>query len=146
MRIYLDVCCLNRPFDDQSQNRIRLEAEAILLLLKRKSSDWIWLSSPAVTAEINQTPDIERRQALFSLLQQIDETITITPEIMARVTVLEAMGFHSFDAAHVAFAETGAADIFFTTDDHLLNVAIRHANDLNIQVANPLRWLQEIEE
>jgi hypothetical protein len=26
-RIYLDVCCLNRPFDDQTQARIHLEAE-----------------------------------------------------------------------------------------------------------------------
>ncbi len=29
-RIYLDVCCLNRPFDRQSQARIRLETEAML--------------------------------------------------------------------------------------------------------------------
>ena len=29
--IYLDVCCLNRPFDDQTQERIRLESEAVLL-------------------------------------------------------------------------------------------------------------------
>ena len=32
-RIYLDVCCLNRPFDDQSQPRIRLESETILIIL-----------------------------------------------------------------------------------------------------------------
>ena len=31
--IYLDVCCLNRPFDDQSQPRIHLESEAILTIL-----------------------------------------------------------------------------------------------------------------
>jgi hypothetical protein len=29
MRIYLDACCLNRPFDNQSQERVRLESEAI---------------------------------------------------------------------------------------------------------------------
>jgi hypothetical protein len=34
-RIYLDVCCLNRPFDDQRQDRIRLEAEAIERILDR---------------------------------------------------------------------------------------------------------------
>jgi hypothetical protein len=28
MKIYLDSCCFNRPFDDQSKLRIRLEAEA----------------------------------------------------------------------------------------------------------------------
>jgi hypothetical protein len=31
--IYLNVCCLNRPFDDQTQERIRLEAEAVLRIL-----------------------------------------------------------------------------------------------------------------
>lgn len=30
MKIYLDNCCFNRPFDDQSQLRIKLESEAKL--------------------------------------------------------------------------------------------------------------------
>jgi len=34
MKIYLDVCCLNRPFDDQRQDRIRLGTEAIYTILK----------------------------------------------------------------------------------------------------------------
>jgi hypothetical protein len=34
MKPYLDGCCLNRPFDDQSQPRVRLEAEAVLSILK----------------------------------------------------------------------------------------------------------------
>lgn len=39
--IYLDVCCLNRPFDDQTQERIFLEAEAIRLILARcQSGEW----------------------------------------------------------------------------------------------------------
>ena len=32
MKIYLDNCCFNRPFDDQSQIRIRLESEAKLTI------------------------------------------------------------------------------------------------------------------
>ena len=31
--IYLDVCCLNRPFDDQTQALILLESEAILQII-----------------------------------------------------------------------------------------------------------------
>lgn len=30
MRVYLDNCCYNRPFDDQRQVRVRLETEAKL--------------------------------------------------------------------------------------------------------------------
>ena len=30
MRVYLDNCCYNRPFDHQDQLRVRLETEAKL--------------------------------------------------------------------------------------------------------------------
>ncbi|MDR0764761.1 MAG: hypothetical protein LBE65_04120 [Synergistaceae bacterium] len=30
MRVYLDNCCYNRPFDDLSQDRVYLEAEAVM--------------------------------------------------------------------------------------------------------------------
>ena len=33
MRIYLDLCVYNRPFDDQSQPRIFIEATEFLLIL-----------------------------------------------------------------------------------------------------------------
>jgi hypothetical protein len=29
MRVYLDICCLKRPFDDQSQERVRLDREVL---------------------------------------------------------------------------------------------------------------------
>jgi len=32
MRIYLDNCCYNRPFDDQNQLSVRLETEAKLAI------------------------------------------------------------------------------------------------------------------
>jgi hypothetical protein len=40
-KIYLDTCCLNRPFDDQTQERIRLESEAMLAILSRiEKGEW----------------------------------------------------------------------------------------------------------
>ncbi|PKO21398.1 MAG: hypothetical protein CVU38_14965 [Chloroflexi bacterium HGW-Chloroflexi-1] len=32
-RVYPDLCALNRPLDDQDQMRIRLEADAVSLIL-----------------------------------------------------------------------------------------------------------------
>lgn len=32
MRVYLDNCCYNRPFDSQTQLRVRLETEAKLAI------------------------------------------------------------------------------------------------------------------
>jgi predicted nucleic acid-binding protein len=34
MKVYLDVCCLNRPFDNTTALRIAIEAAAVLNLLE----------------------------------------------------------------------------------------------------------------
>ncbi len=63
MRVYMDVCCLNRPFDDQTQERIRLEAEAILLILNRlRSRGWQLAGSEVIQFEVEQIPDPERAE------------------------------------------------------------------------------------
>lgn len=69
MNIYLNVCCLNRPFDDHSQTRIRVEAEAVLSILSRCQEERDTLiSSDAVLFEVSRTPDAERRGCVLSLL------------------------------------------------------------------------------
>ena len=48
MLIYLDTCCFNRPFDDQSQTRTRFEIEAKLELQERVRQNkvgLVWSSS-----------------------------------------------------------------------------------------------------
>ena len=47
MLIYLDICCFNRPFDDQKQIRIRIETEAKLfiqeeILAGKFQLAWVW--------------------------------------------------------------------------------------------------------
>lgn len=50
MKIYLDMCCLSRPCDDQSQPRIRVETEAVLAILDKISNhEWIGIASRAST-------------------------------------------------------------------------------------------------
>ena len=42
MKIYLDNCCFNRPFDDQTQLRIKLESEAtrFVALIQQEPFDY----------------------------------------------------------------------------------------------------------
>lgn len=55
--VYLDVCCLNRPFNDQTQDRIRLESAAVLTVLKRVGyGQLLLIGSTAIQAEIEQEP------------------------------------------------------------------------------------------
>ena len=68
-RIYLDVCCLNRPFDQQSQARIRLETEAILEIINYcQTGTWTLITSSVLEAEISQTPDRERIENVKKIL------------------------------------------------------------------------------
>ncbi len=144
-RIYLDVCCLNRPFDDQRQDRIRLEAEAVLLILGRcEAGTWQWLSSAVVEEEVNNTPSRERRSRVRNMLSGAHSTVALTGAAIARAQELKAMRFRTYDALHLACAEQAMVDIFLTTDDHVLRLATRHAEQLQVRVANPLDWLLEV--
>ena len=68
-RIYLDVCCLNRPFDDQTQARIRLEAEAVLIILGQcEAGQWEWIASEVVDTEVGRIPNPERRRRVQLLI------------------------------------------------------------------------------
>jgi predicted nucleic acid-binding protein len=144
-RIYLDVCCLNRPFDDQHQDRIRLEAEAVLLILGRcEAGTWQWLSSVVVEEEINNTPSRERRSRVRNMLSGAQSTVALTDVAIARAQELKAIGFRTYDALHLACAEQATVDIFLTTDARVLRIATRHTAHLKVRVANPLDWLLEV--
>jgi predicted nucleic acid-binding protein len=145
--IYLDACCLNRPFDDQTIDRIRLEAEAVLLILRRvESGEWWWVSSETLDFEINQNPDPERRARVALMMSHAHRFILAEQKEAERAQKLETMGFRSFDALHLACAESGGADVFLTTDDRLLSQAVRASEELKVRVENPLVWLKEATE
>jgi predicted nucleic acid-binding protein len=127
MKIYLDARCLNRPFDDQRQPRIRLEAEAISLILqKRHQREWEWVGSEVLTYELGQTVDVERRERLLLLAGQSHQVVEITEKILRQAEKLEASGFDSYDAIHPASAEQAKVDVFLSTDDNIQNAADRN--------------------
>ena len=147
MRIYLDVCCLNRPFDDQTQDRIHLESEAVILILKRVwSGNWEWISSEAVDFEVRQTPDAERRRRVESLIRYADRSVLIEAPVVKRASELKKMGFSAYDALHLSCAEHCNAVVFLTTDDKLLRLARESSSRLKIKVHNPLIWFKEVIE
>lgn len=147
MRIYLDVCCLNRPFDDQTQDRIHLESEAVILILKRLcSGNWEWISSEAVDFEARQISNVERRRRVESLIRYADRTIFVEVSIVKRASALKEIGFGAYDALHLACAEHCDANVFLTTDDKLFRLAGKCSGQLKIKVCNPLIWLKEVIE
>lgn len=145
MKIYLDVCCLNRPFDDQNQDRIHLEAEAVLSIIRHvEQNDWRWISSDAVAYEISKTPSEERQERLWSLESKATEVLDLTETILQHGEAIQRLGFTTYDALHLAFAASANVDAFLSTDDKLIKLAHRYPEEIRITVANPLNWLQEV--
>ena len=143
--IYLDACCLNRPFDDQTQARIRLEAEAVLMILSKcEAGDWEWIGSEALDWEIGQTPDLERLRRVRSLTAHAHRSVPIGLSEAERAREVETWGIAAYDALHLACAESGGADVLLTTDDRLLRGSVARASELHVRVANPLTWLREV--
>jgi len=144
-KIYLDTCCLNRPFDDQTQERVRLESEAVLAVLSRiEKGEWSWAGSDVLTDEIEQTPDTQKLSRAKLLSGFIQENIEIGAKEERRAKELQAQGFQLFDALHIACAESAKADVFLSTDDRLLKLAKRLSKRLRIRVENPLVWVEEM--
>lgn len=145
MKIYLDTCCLNRPFDDQEQERVRLETEAVMIILARlQRKEWEWLGSQALEIEIDRAPEVDQRSRLKRVAGFARNVVIIGQKELDRAIELEKFGFSGFDAVHLACAESGSADIFLSTDDRLLKRAKRHAKKIRVKVANPLDWLKEM--
>ena len=144
MRIYLDLCCLKRPFDDQTQPRIHAESESVLSIITRGLSKLEFLQTPAQHLENEQNPVFHRANWVRDWLNHQTEITPDEPALTARIEELMALGFKNFDAFHLASAELVGADKFVTCDDRLLSLARRNAGQLRINVADPLSLANEV--
>ena len=145
MKIYMDVCCLNRPFDDQGQDRIFLETQAILSSISRcEKGEWALVSSGAIEYELDKMRDEERLESVKTLLAAAQEYLDMTKEAEELAARFQRHGLKSFDSLHLALAQLGGADVFLTVDDQLLNAAQKM--NLSVAVNNPVAWLMEVEQ
>jgi predicted nucleic acid-binding protein len=145
-RIYLDVCCFNRPFDDQRMERVRMEAEAVKgILLRIRNGSCRGISSTVVDLELRRMQDAGRLVEVQLMTTEMEEKVEPDESDRKRAALLIGWGFKALDALHVACAERGRADVFLTTDDVLLRVAARTGKrGLRVRVANPLQWFEEV--
>ncbi|NSW92534.1 MAG: hypothetical protein HPY74_18080 [Firmicutes bacterium] len=73
-KIYFDVCCYNRPFDDLTQGRIRLETEALLLIINRiLNNGYILCESPAIQFELSRMTDDYKKKKVIMLYSSIEK-------------------------------------------------------------------------
>jgi len=143
LRIYLDVCCLNRPFDDLSQDRVHFESDAVLTILSRCIlREWALISSEVIDLEFSKSTNLERLKKVRTLYSISQERLTLNTQAEERAKEFQKHGIKVMDSLHLAVAEMGLVDVLLTTDD----IFLRKANSLKTDtvVANPVTWLMEV--
>ena len=139
MRIYLNTSALNRPLDDLSAERVRVEAEAMVALLAAIEDGIVeWIGSEYLDFEVGQDPDDERVNRVRSLLALIHTRVPASEAVVRRARAIERVGLRGLDALHVASAEAGGAELLVTTDDRMIRRAARADLPLRVRLVTPL--------
>jgi predicted nucleic acid-binding protein len=144
MRVYLDTCCLQRPLDDQTQPRIRVETEAVFAILALvQAGVATLLSSEALEFEISRIPDEHRRREAMAILTLAGERLLLSNTSEQLAESMARAGLSAIDALHVALAATAGADYFVTADDRLLRKA-KSLSNLTVTAVSILELISEI--
>jgi len=146
VKIYLDICAIQRPLDTPNQVRIVLESEAVLgIITFCDSGQAELLSSEALQYEGEQSSLPIRKEHTLAVLAKAKGIINVTEKAKLRATNLMTFGIKPLDALHMALAESGTADYFCTCDDKLLQNSKR-VTDLAVKIVNPVDLIREIEK
>ncbi|HOJ09683.1 MAG TPA: PIN domain-containing protein [Clostridiales bacterium] len=141
MKIYLDNCCFNRPYDDQTQLKIYLETQAKLDIQKDIISgeyELVW--SFILDFENEQNPFELRKNSIAGWRSVAKSYIILNDNISNFAKLLLEKGLKKKDALHIACAVEAKCNVFLTTDKKLLNTLIPE-----IQVLSPLEFISKME-
>ena len=141
-KLYLDICCYNRPFDNQSQIKIRLETEAKLHVqsdIRGGKYSLVW--SYMTDYENENSPYEEKRKAIAPWKGIAGNYCHFSDDILSLGQKIMKHGIKAKDALHIACAVTSGCDYFITTDGRLTNKNID-----GINIINPIDFVREMEE
>ncbi len=144
LKLYLDNCCYNRPFDDLEQEKINLEAQAIKVILNQYYNGEIKIyTSSAILYEMENIKDDIKRNKILEVYNKLNLTsIAFSNTIRQRAVELKQFNIKDMDALHLAYAESENTDYFITTDRLLINASKR--TDIKIKVINPVDFVMEV--
>ena len=141
MRIYLDNCCFNRPYDDQSQPRVRFETQTKLHIQRMvfaREIELVW--SYVLKYENSRNPFEAKKRAVARWELLSSSFVAMSDEIVENAEKIAKTGVKNTDALHIACAIAGKCDYFITVDKRLL--AYR---DNRIIICNPIEFFNQIE-
>ena len=144
MRIYLDNCCLGRPFDNQSFPRIFVETQAILFIQSKIRDEKIELATSHILHYENSQCKNEIRKESVSNFMKAYSKIHIDMNYGEKVLDLSekiiSTGIKPKDTYHIASAMLAECDYFLSTDDRLLKYKTNE-----IILLNPVDFIKILE-
>ena len=142
MRVYLDNCCYNRPYDDQLQLNIQIETLAKLEIQREIRKKHLELVTSYILEAENAMNPFNRKRA--DIQSFIDENTSIFVSEAQDKTVrkiaaeIMATGIHLMDACHIACAMLAQCDVFLSTDKRVL----KYQSD-KLRICNPATFIIE---
>jgi len=121
MKVYLDNCCFNRPFDDQKQLRIRLETQAKLAIQEMIKNEKLQLAwSFMMDYENSKNNNISRQFEINKWANLAVEYNIGDDNVLAMAKGFQNIGMKKKDSLHLACAIDSKCEYFITTDDGIL--------------------------
>jgi len=140
MKVYLDNCSYNRPFDDQSQMRIYLETQSKLFIQQLINSGHLLLAVSYVSRyENGNSPYSKNKISIEKFFENATTYIDIDKAdlIERRANEIMNYGVKAKDALHISCAIEAGCDYFITTDDGIL----RKYRTGGIKVCSPIEFI-----
>ena len=142
MRIYLDLCVYNRPFDDQRQPRIVIEGTEFLFLLSKAIEKEITLINSFVLEDENmRNPFIGRKDKIADFLKVATKFVGYSEKLENRAKEIEKFGIMAIDALHIACAEVAKDDFLVTCDDLLVRKGTINKERLKVKVIGLMEFV-----
>ena len=144
IRVYLDNCCYNRPYDNQSQLKVHLETEAKLHIQKMitdKKIDLIYSFISEFWEDMrseSNNPNKYNSRSISDFFNNAAEYVDIShrSDIRSEADEIMKTGIKEMDALQIASAIVGRADYFLTTDKQLLKYPAK-----KIKIINPIDFI-----
>ena len=141
IRVYLDNCCLNRPFDEPLTTLVRLEAEAKLHIQHQIRAGKIELAwSFMLDHECADNPHEDRSKAIDPWKYRAVVDIGADEDVFRQALIIKKCGIPDADAIHIACAIKAQCRYFLTTDKRILRKRVE-----GVALLNPVDYIQQVE-
>jgi len=138
LRLYLDNCCFNRPYDDSSLLKNLLEAEAKMYIQReilQNTFELAWSYILDYEISFNPFSDIKCQILKWKNIATID--ILESENVIATAKDIMKKGIKPKDSLHLACSIEAKCDYFVTTDCKILNKSI-----IGIAIINPIDFIR----